>query len=229
MKILSIDFDFFQDVTAEKLKDYPIEADMPPALTELLWAKQYAVETTGVRHVRVNKHFYYEMLHILKNQRNTIPVLTTSSHVHAYNFVREVCGENGVELWNVDLHHDMVNSNEELDCGNWIGKLAKTIPTQIHWITRDLSLKTYDFKESEIKRLSVETNFKEIKDMQFDAVFLCRSDPWLPPHLDSSFKRMLDFMREHFQNVEVLEDVDKERAIRVIFGIAERIRKEKAS
>ena len=47
---------------------------------------------------------------------------------------------------------------------------------------------------------------------EFDIIFLCRSDNWVPPHLDVVFGDIVDLLKDHFPNTVIHDDVDKPRA-----------------
>lgn len=47
MKILSIDFDYFQNTTKETLlSDYPDGIDLPPFVSQVVWASRYIDENS---------------------------------------------------------------------------------------------------------------------------------------------------------------------------------------
>ena len=54
---------------------------------------------------------------------------------------------------------------------------------------------------------------ESIKDRKFDIVFLCRSDNWLPPHLDNEFQELVDFIVRKFKTIRIDPQVKKAREI----------------
>lgn len=222
-RILSIDFDFFQDATEEQLHQYPDGIDLPTNLSSIVWASHYVGPGSElIKSVTINKPLFQQMWRILRHQSSDIPVLITNSHVHAYNFILEHYHQKTIDLYNVDMHHDMINNNPELDCGNWIRCLKQEVPnTKIHWIARDVSMKCYHLAPNEIPVL---LDFETIKDVEFDAIFLCRSDNWTPPHLDEYFHHMYTFCASRFNDVKIQPDVAVPRDMKQLIEQEEQIR-----
>ena len=54
---------------------------------------------------------------------------------------------------------------------------------------------------------------ESIKDRKFDIVFLCRSDNWLPPHLDDEFQELVDFIAKKFKTIKIDSQVKKPREL----------------
>lgn len=69
-------------------------------------------------------------------------------------------------------------------------------------------------------------NFNEIHDTQFDAIFLCRSDNWLPPHLDPYFNELVNLCGELFCEVLIEPNVKTPRDIEEYVERKQQIRKE---
>ena len=57
----------------------------------------------------------------------------------------------------------------------------------------------------------ISTSLKNIKDMQFDAIFLCRSDTWTPPHLDGYFTELCTCMLDHFGEIYAEKNITSPR------------------
>lgn len=221
-KVLSIDFDFFQDATKDALHHYPNGVDVSSELSTLVWGKYYIPPTKDIiESVTINRLLYCQMMAILSNLRPDIPVKIANSHKHIYDFIHEHREDKSVAVFNVDLHHDLFNDNSEIDCGNWLKHLKEDLPdTNIHWIARPVSLECYGIDDKDIP---VETNFEKIKDIDFDAVFLCRSDPWLPPHLDGYFDRMVELCASVFDNALAEKQVLKPRDVSGIIEAEQKI------
>ena len=208
INILSIDFDFFQKTSAETMKTfYPDGIDLSPKLTELVWKSKYenarmCGEDLGVL-VSLDREKLEELkrnLHASFSKNNSPYLMIRNSHVHAYDFVKTVLekeqadGSHGVKIHivNVDMHHDFFNKNENLDCGNWLGKTEEYLSTQefshhIRWITQPVAFEVYGLNDVSFFSEAVKFDFAELENVVWDAIFLCRSDAWLPPHLDSEF------------------------------------------
>lgn len=54
---------------------------------------------------------------------------------------------------------------------------------------------------------------ESIKDCKFDIIFLCRSDNWLPPHLDNEFQELVDFIVRKFKTIRIDPQVKKPREL----------------
>jgi len=208
MKILSIDFDYFQNVTKDILRDYPDGLDLGTSLSKIVWAIRYIDGNPAkkrVESVDLNQDLFDNVMKILSKQRSCIPVMAHQSHVDAYDFIcdeMERRNADELELFNVDFHHDIINESFTLDCGNWIRYLKEAYPkTEVTWIARELSLEAYGLEDS--TKALVELSLDKIQDMQFDAVFICRSDAWSPPHLDIHFQLLLQYCINWFEDIQI--------------------------
>lgn len=229
-KVLSIDFDFFQEVDKETLNEYPDGCDLSTKLSEIVWGSRCAKSNPNcekILSVQLAKSLYYQMLSILSKQSSDIPVLIAQSHVNIFDFLLDIKDENPeqpLEIINVDLHHDLFNDNPDLDCGNWLKHIKDMYEdTIIHWIARPISMECYAIRDEDKLGKLVETDFSKIKDMQFDAIFICRSDPWLPPHLDKYFDRLVELCASQFNNVRAQNCVLKPRDISAIMEAEEKL------
>lgn len=203
MNVLSIDFDFFQDATAKQLKQYPDGVDYGTEMSKIVWSSYYtdlSMKRLDLNSITINQDFFDQMIEIIQNQDFCIPVLITNSHKYIYDFIMEHWDKNeDIEIWNVDMHHDVFNNNPQLDCGNWGKHIIDDANATLHWIGRTMSIEAYGL--GCIKDFPMEDNFDSIRCQQFDALFLCRSDPWLPPHLDDKFTDMANECCDHFIKV----------------------------
>lgn len=230
LKVLSIDFDFFQDVDAHTMRYYyPDGVDLPTNLSTIVWGSKYSKRykfSDKISSVKINTNLFAQMLTILDNQDADTPVLIAQSHVSIYNFIhKHMEGHDGVSIVNVDMHHDIFNDNPEVDCGNWLYHIAHDIPnTKINWITREVSLECYGIIPED--NLKAEFNFDKIQNASFDIIFLCRSDAWTPPHLDDWFTRMAGHIISHFTNVKGQVDVLQPRDISAIIEAEDKLYEE---
>lgn len=218
LKILSIDFDFFQNVKKETLYTYPDGHDLGTDMSVFVWAHHYAnpFECKLLEEVSVNQKLFDEMKEIIiSNKSDDVdkPTMVANSHMHIYDFIvnnYDSKKHNGIDIVNIDMHHDMFNDNPKLDCGNWINHITERFPNyQLTWIANPISEEMYGFGEK-IKHY-VKTDFDSIKDKQFDIIFLCRSDTWLPPHLDNKFDELYHCIIKNYYNVLVDKQIVKPR------------------
>lgn len=211
LRVLSIDFDYFQTVDEDTLFScYPDGIDLSTHLSTIVWASHYANPTTEkkLEAVSVNEDELYAMENVLREQNTSIPVMIAQSHRRIYEFVincMEHSGrtnEDGLCVSNVDMHHDFRNGNEELDCGNWISHLNEKYPSMgIEWIANPVSKTMYRLDRWDDKDL-IKYRVEDMRETEFDAIFLCRSDNWLPPHLDIYFSEFCETIVNHFSNVQ---------------------------
>jgi len=232
MKILSIDFDYFQNVTKEQISLCPDGVDNPTYLSEIIWGNHYAADGDELKKIGLLNDEYNSLISLLSKQKSDIPVMIANSHVNIYDFINENLSK-GEELYiyNVDLHHDMINENEGLDCGNWIGYImeernALKLMTYFAWVHNPISLKMYGiedlFAEYDLQN-RLYSSVKRLSKKKFDAIFLCRSDTWTPPHLDEYFAKLCDTINKHFSSVDIKDEINEPRII--YKEIAEQIRK----
>lgn len=233
MKVLSIDWDYFQNVSVDTLQScYPDGVDLPSAVTEITWGSHYAANGEKLRsEVTIIQNEYERLMKILLNQNGSVPVLIVNSHVRAYDFIHKHLQDKReydlghlnekVELINVDMHHDYINDSENLDCGNWIGRLIKDDilkSNTLGWIHNPVSFEIYgidpngkdDFSKL-LRRLDKGTTLESIENEQFDLIVLARSDTWSAPHLDKYFCLLVNMMKIHFENVSYENGIDKPR------------------
>jgi hypothetical protein len=155
---------------------------------------------------------------LLISQKKDTPVMITNSHVHAFDFIEDLSEDiNKISIVNVDMHHDLVNNNNALDCGNWLSFLIREREnrgqsTGFRWVTNPVSLDNYGLDDVFAKGGDLEgyalDNLDKIKDVKFDGIFLCRSDTWTPPHLDKYFTEVCQLMKSHFDEILIEKGID---------------------
>ena len=218
INILSIDFDYFQIVDADTLQTcYPDGKDLSTELSEVVWASHYTdgAYTKKIMSVKINEGKIKEMKSIMAKCPSNIPVLATNSHVGIYDFITNLAKSANtprVNLVNVDMHHDMFNDNYELDCGNWIKFISEDFDTNVTWIANPVSKECYGLTHNAFN--SIESDFGAIKPSEINAIFLCRSDTWTPPHLDKYFDDLLKYMQSHFHKMKMTTDIMKPREVK---------------
>ena len=217
MKILSIDYDYFQKADKDTLRRcYPDGVDLPPELSQAVWAAHYAVQKQKdlLDRVVLNEEEFSLAKEIILAQRADIPVMMTCSHKHIYDFAHRLADTNErLEVVNVDMHHDFFNDNPQVDCGNWVGFLHKEYKHfKFGWVANPAGLDVYGFEQEETD-LAIKTSLKGIQDKQFDALFLCRSDIWSVPHLDYGFEELMTLCKERFSDIYIEDTITETRDI----------------
>lgn len=207
LNILSIDFDFFQIVDKETLhKCYPDGHDLSTELSKMVWAGYYANPNTKdkLNAVKLNVDALNELQSLINLCDKNTPVLVTNSHKHIYNFIKS--HDKNTELTtklkitNIDMHHDMFDNFEEVDCGNWLLRLSNEYPTDITWVANAISNDMYPMDETNM--FHIQQDFSNINPTDIDLIFLCRSDIWLPPHLDVYFNELIKLLCKRFVDVK---------------------------
>lgn len=229
VNILSIDFDFFQDTTPEAMRYYyPDGIDLPTELSTIVWGTKY---TENYKHheeikaVTINKKLFDQIICILNNQNEDIPVMIAQSHVSIYDFIHDIVDETDCSqlyIANLDMHHDIVNDNTELDCGNWLGHIGKDYKEKelvVTWVSREIATECYELLPDELPIEYSLDKFMDIND--FDGIFICRSDNWIPPHLDCHFDTLIKECAKKFTNVMAQRSILKPRDISGIIDVEE--------
>lgn len=199
---------------------------MPTNLSEIVWGSKYAMYARELAKVILLYHEYDSLLELLSKQNRNCPVMIANSHSHIYGFIQSYL-RGTAQITNIDMHHDIINDNAELDCGNWISKLikdkviAKSSPKEynsIRWIANPISLDTYGLSEDldpqmqkTLANLCQCKSIADIIDEKFDIIYLARSDNWSPPHLDTYFCDLVKKIKERFFDIVVERGIDKPR------------------
>ena len=184
MRVLSIDFDYFIDATAQAQAELFPDGDREYSdeLNFIVWCGIYAkslcskadIYKIGVR---------WEKLRAVRElcERQSNPVcMIADSHEHAYKFIRDRDDGTPIEVYNIDFHHDTFPCNGEVDCGNWLRCLLEDkIIERAFWVAREDS----NFDNNEAKVIP----FSELPQDGYDLIYACRSGWWTPPHCDEAF------------------------------------------
>lgn len=233
MNVLSIDFDYFQNVTKDVLYAYPDGVDNNTELSEFVWGGIYGgINADKIKKVTIRKDEINLMKQIFSNQKKQMPVMITNSHKHIYDFIHQYADTNEpLRLINIDMHHDMFNDNAEreipvLDCGNWVTFIVNEYKTDFTWIANPVSSEIFgldkiDTEENIDRMIPLSVNC--IKNMQFDAIFMCRSDTWTPPHLDRYFSELCGCLLKKFGEVYAEKNIFEPR--KDVYAIATENRK----
>lgn len=196
--ILSIDFDFFQVVDKETIMDcYPDGIDLPTRMSTMIWKNYYENPRTSepLSKVSVDQEKIEKVKKIIQKSKYSIGI-TVNSHRHIYGMIKQLYDpEEEISLYNLDMHHDIINENEELDCGNWVRHvLDEYEKTRFTWIANPISKPMYGLVGEEVGK--IQESLDCLEGLEFDLIFLCRSDNWSPPHLDGSFLELANTIQD---------------------------------
>lgn len=197
LRLLSIDFDFFEDIPdISVLSQFPDGIDLSSSLSTMVWSMHYAQNkqtNAMLRSIGIREEQFAHMLEILQQGiDDDCEILVANSHKLLYEWAEELVYDHckdGIELTHIDMHHDVFDNGDSVDCGNWLKFLMDEIPTEVVWYENPITRKAYNCERLPFK--SKGTDLKKLIGRQFDAVFLCRSDNWTPPHLDTRFDELL--------------------------------------
>lgn len=206
LKVLSIDFTFFQNVNVETIRTcYPDGHKLTTNMSRFVWSSYYANPASSEQLESVTAR--NDILDSLKQKLSVcadknIPILVSTDHADIYDFVKDIMSEKQLiklDITNIDMYHDIVNANYELDCGNWLKFLSDEYDVTATWIAHPISKELLGLSDPAYKNLP--TDFSKLDTTDVDAVFLCRNDSLLPPLLDSDFDKLLRFMCSIFTNI----------------------------
>lgn len=201
LKVLSIDWDYFMDVTNnERSYMFPDGGNeaLPGDVQDIIWATHYSNPNYNLESIQVDKVAMEKIRLVLENQKmikahnNTSAMMVTDSHKHIYDFIVDSMEDSyqPIEVYNVDFHHDIYPYGEpgEVNCGNWLRILSENFNVSSHWVAREDSQSEESFQKR-IPRATLD----DLMEVQFDIVFFCRSGMWSPPHLDDEFIRLVNY------------------------------------
>ena len=223
LRVLSIDFDFFQNVSSETvLKYYPDGVDLSTGISKIVWSSRYQKYALGydeIKNVTINRELLDDIEYIIYNQDPETECIIRQSHVHIYDAIMQhTKPDSKITISHIDFHHDIKNKCHDVDCGNWLGFLLDNRKNcRFKWYTRKTALECYELYEV---TKCAEFNLDSIINNQYDLVYLCRSDAWLPPHLDVYFDELVNVCYETFDTVSIERCVQTPRNMRDIYESA---------
>ena len=198
-KILSIDWDYFCDATIEEImRLFPDggNENLPLFLSNIIWASRYSSSTLmqdekGLENIEIKKQEFELVKKILEKVcQNDIDIVIAESHAGMYDFTKTFKGN--VDVYNIDFHHDMFDNDSKcVNCGNWLKKLIDGKKVEkAFWVKGDNSDMNIP------KGLNVLGSVKDLENIDFDGVFICKSSVWSPPHLDKYFLELLELLED---------------------------------
>lgn len=143
--VLSIDFDYFQDVTPEILAEYPDGIDVSSELSTIIWGSKYCFSKRNILEIKPLSDEISLLRDLLKKQDLETKILISQSHREIYEWIHDnvSIGEQ-LKLINIDMHHDMINDNKKVDCGNWVTFIMNEYGRDnmyFRWIANPVSFK----------------------------------------------------------------------------------------
>lgn len=232
--VLSIDFDFFQKVSKNTLQTcYPDGIDVSTQLSKYTWAGYYTNMKTAkpLSEVKIDTDKLDQMKDILTKCTSAKDIKIANSHLVIYEFIHELMEKyksSYLDIINVDMHHDLMNDNINVDCGNWLGRIAEEYDTRIRWVANPISKEMFGLDDERFSVIGTDLNI--INPTNVDAIFLCRSDNWTPPHLDKDFNNLFEHIKTEFvgnKHCSVVAEtcVMQERDMKAELKMAEEVEK----
>lgn len=224
-RVLSIDFDVFQKIPdISILNKCPEGIDRSTAESCECWQQHYAKDRQerALSSITINEKRLTETIELIRQGcRQGTPIKIVNSHKEIYQWILDGyhmpgSSYDGIRLAHLDMHHDIINDCPELNCGNWVKHIKQSIPnTDICWICNAISKEVYGLNTPEFSFLN--DDVAQLIGEKYDALFICRSDTWLPPHLDKYFS---DFCEEALRLVgkecaEIEQDILLPRKISI--------------
>ena len=188
IKVLSIDFDYFIDVTSED-RDRLFPRNTLGGNLEEEWVKAIKLHPE-ILDIGVIENLDKLGLYLSKNSKKSI-IEVSENHSDICNMLNKIPDIEVMEIVNVDFHHDYYHANimEGVNSSNWLRVLKERRPnTKINWVRReDSQLESLDgvFPYSHICNID---NFLKEK---YDYIFICFSPEWTPPHLRIKYSNLL--------------------------------------
>lgn len=210
MKILSIDWDYYIDASADERELFPDGHDFASvSLANSCWASHYGnpLCSKDLKKIGVSSD-YKDICEFFRNLMSAPNKFMISiSHLDAYEFINEqVKGNKSFEITNIDFHHDMYpldadyenvrrmtktecsRNGKEVHCGNWLTAiLDDRRNATVRWVARSDSDIAFSMADERYKDRAKIISHGEAMNDKYDVIFICRSDIWSCPHLDKEF------------------------------------------
>ena len=175
--ILSIDFDYFIDVSAEdRDRLFPSDITLDTYGCTKEWEECYK-KFPEIKDIGVIKDYDFIKDYLTNHEK--VAYCCSDSHADAYYFIHRSF-KSPVHVTNIDFHHDFYYMyGSKVHCANWFMKVCDEIDTDVLWVAREDSETTSLGGEFQYP---MTTDIHQIKD-SYDGIFLCLSPQWTPPHL----------------------------------------------
>ena len=209
VNILSLDWDYFIDVTEEQRATMFPETgteEIDLKTQAIIWMARYA-SNPQLQNVSIIENQIEALTDIIYDySKENTKFFVAESHKEISDILLECKkADEDIYLYNVDFHHDCFNTSKEeiahgdwikivinetgdkeIHCGNWLRHFRNIgIINEATWIKRNDSEEPpagiIDRILSDVKQLD---NY--LAD-GIDYIFFCRSGMWTPPHLDNEF------------------------------------------
>ena len=214
INVLSIDWDYFVDADIDfRLKYFPDGNEgISSILQNNIWGSHYGNSSEELLSVGLLDCYSEFLEDISDSLAIHVPseIMVVESHRHIYEAIHSVqkrLRRKFLDLTNIDFHHDVYNPfcNHMVDCGNWLNHIMREFPvgsssygySKYYWIGQDTSDVDIVAGDPNVEgKLVYSTDMLDVdvRNTEWDLVFLCRSDMWSPPHLDKYFIELANIL-----------------------------------
>lgn len=193
--ILSIDWDYFMVKNKKQAMYYPDGGNecLPESILDFIWLNCYA-GLPELLDIKTNLASMRILGRTLKLNKDYAKFKVTKSHAAIYPFICENMDDllEPITIVNIDEHHDFYNHIEELNCGNWAWHVLDNFNLKkFVWYQNDHASIVGEPPKEPCIEIIRDDNLRYIQDCFYDMIFICKSLPWSPPHLDKNFERFL--------------------------------------
>ncbi|MDN5376652.1 MAG: hypothetical protein PWQ39_1693 [Thermacetogenium sp.] len=215
MNILSVDWDYFIGLSE---KDDLLIQYLWKEYADRLLAKKFGLSVNNLwralyefmpelHQVKFMAAEYKALLKLLDKQPLGTPCMVAPEHTDAYYFIRQY-KKWRPDVYNIDYHHDVyTHALHSLNCGNWLLHLKREKAIRnIYWINGS--------KKSCPQCLTKMPKIKEIGNVEFSCIFLCKSNSFSLPKYDHKFLELLGYLKSRF-DVSITGNIQKDRWSRI--------------
>jgi hypothetical protein len=221
--IISVDFDFF--VRENPLWDWG-HSENNPIFINVAWQARYGTEDL-YKECDIKKYADFdpcllitELIKLGFKFKSNFKLRIADSHRHCYEAIEEI-GKSRV--YNFDTHHDLWRENKkQIDCANWLWRAVEDgLVKYVHWIAPSWS---EEFNNGDEHWFNDEPEYRKFinghyfktfkldkKPVEVDALFICRSSCWVPPHLDPDFLGMIKWANHCTRDVKFMDNIYKRK------------------
>lgn len=201
LKVLSIDYDYFVDANeSQVLNLFPDSIDLSPSLSAQVWDTHYMIHGDEIRSIGLRSDEYDKMINRLKNEITSDLCVFSYTHKDIVQCIEDLtrdCAVDKIIINHIDTHPDTGPLiSDKFNCGNWVTYLKdKYDSVGIRWIS-NVNLFMIQRVNGELLS-NIKFGIDKLTHIKhYDLIFLCRSDQWVPPHLDQKFADMVYAVRD---------------------------------
>lgn len=213
LNVLSIDWDYFIKADMkQRIRLFPDNGNekLPFSVRDVVWISRYS--EVPLEKIKLDKPSCNMLSDVF--QAGCKKAMIVDSHRYAYKFIDDYMDTDysGINLINVDFHHDCYIGGEEVDAGNWLRSLIKKyrrMDNSFTWVARQDS--GMDALKEHPLPIEISYDINIISKYDWDLIFFCKSEMWSPPHLDIKFRELALTLKDISPSVLYEEDVDRNR------------------